>query len=153
MASGVVSEQYRVDTGHEDMIVSVKISPVSTQYEYSKLLRIVVHKIVIPTQHDAQMDYYGKRLATCSSDRTIKIFEVVENTQNLVATLTGWASTQYSTLSHCPLPLPLCLFLNFFVSDLIPLVSWQSWGPGLAGGLGSPQVWQHPGLLFLWQEG
>mmetsp|Transcript_45892 Transcript_45892/g.112557 ORF Transcript_45892/g.112557 Transcript_45892/m.112557 type:complete len:333 (+) Transcript_45892:54-1052(+) len=26
--------------------------------------------------HDAQMDYYGRRLATCSSDRTIKIFEV-----------------------------------------------------------------------------
>jgi hypothetical protein len=24
-------------------------------------------------QHDAQMDYYGKRLATCSSDKTIKV--------------------------------------------------------------------------------
>ena len=23
-------------------------------------------------QHDAQMDYFGKRLATCSSDRTIR---------------------------------------------------------------------------------
>ncbi|KZT55597.1 WD40 repeat-like protein [Calocera cornea HHB12733] len=28
--------------------------------------------------HDAQLDYYGKRLATCSSDRTIKIFDVVD---------------------------------------------------------------------------
>jgi len=37
-----------VETGHEDMI------------------------------HDAQLDYYGKRLATCSSDRTIKVFDVVE---------------------------------------------------------------------------
>lgn len=27
--------------------------------------------------HDAQLDYYGKRLATCSSDRTIRVFEVV----------------------------------------------------------------------------
>ncbi|KAI9230522.1 MAG: WD40-repeat-containing domain protein [Piptocephalis tieghemiana] len=26
--------------------------------------------------HDAQMDYYGKRLATASSDRTVRIFEV-----------------------------------------------------------------------------
>jgi len=26
--------------------------------------------------HDAQMDYYGKRLATCSSDKMIKIFDV-----------------------------------------------------------------------------
>lgn len=28
-------------------------------------------------QHDAQMDYYGRRLATCSSDRLIKIYDLV----------------------------------------------------------------------------
>ncbi|XAO24354.1 protein transporter SEC13 [Cryptococcus bacillisporus CA1280] len=28
--------------------------------------------------HDAQLDYYGKRLATCSSDRTIRIFNVIK---------------------------------------------------------------------------
>ncbi|KAG8934479.1 GTPase-activating protein S13 [Tulasnella sp. 417] len=28
--------------------------------------------------HDAQLDYYGKRLATCSSDRTIRIFDVID---------------------------------------------------------------------------
>ena len=27
-------------------------------------------------QHDVQLDYYGKRLATCSSDRIIMIFDV-----------------------------------------------------------------------------
>ncbi|KAI6099059.1 WD40-repeat-containing domain protein [Pisolithus croceorrhizus] len=27
--------------------------------------------------HDAQLDYYGKRLATCSSDRTVKVFDIV----------------------------------------------------------------------------
>lgn len=31
-----------------------------------------------PSQHDAQLDYYGKRLATCSSDRTVKVFDVVD---------------------------------------------------------------------------
>jgi len=31
--------------------------------------------------HDAQMDYYGKRLATCSSDKTIKIFNVSKDSQ------------------------------------------------------------------------
>jgi protein transport protein SEC13 len=39
--------------------------------------------------HDAQMDYYGKRLATASSDRTIKIFEVAGEKQTLLATLSG----------------------------------------------------------------
>ena len=34
-----------------------------------------------PVQHDAQLDYYGRRLATCSSDRTIKIFEIGEDEQ------------------------------------------------------------------------
>jgi len=29
-------------------------------------------------QHDAQLDYYGSRLATCSSDRTIKVYAVAE---------------------------------------------------------------------------
>ncbi|KAJ1550352.1 GTPase-activating protein S13, partial [Nowakowskiella sp. JEL0078] len=39
--------------------------------------------------HDAQLDYYGKRLATCSSDRSIRIFEVEGENQRLVETLTG----------------------------------------------------------------
>jgi len=39
--------------------------------------------------HDAQFDYYGKRLATCSSDRTIRIFEVLENSHTLIAELKG----------------------------------------------------------------
>lgn len=29
-------------------------------------------------KHDAQLDYYGKRLATCSSDRTVKVFDVID---------------------------------------------------------------------------
>lgn len=48
-----------VDTAHEDMI------------------------------HDAQLDYYGTRLATCSSDRSVKIFQVHNNTQTLIADLRG----------------------------------------------------------------
>nr|XP_002127937.1 protein SEC13 homolog [Ciona intestinalis] len=39
--------------------------------------------------HDAQMDYYGLQLATCSSDRTIRIFEVKNGTQRLLSTLQG----------------------------------------------------------------
>jgi protein transport protein SEC13 len=57
--------------------------------------------------HDVQMDYYGKRLATASSDRTIKIFEIQDNQQNLVAHLRGhdgpvwqvaWAHPKFGSL-------------------------------------------------------
>lgn len=42
------------------------------------------------TQHDAQLDHYGRRLATCSSDRTVKIFDVDNNDKyQLVDTLRG----------------------------------------------------------------
>jgi len=57
--------------------------------------------------HDAQLDFYGKRLATCSSDRTIKIFEVSDKQQKLVSELKGhegpvwqiqWAHPQFGNL-------------------------------------------------------
>eukprot|EP00697_Spironema_sp_BW2_P002641 gnl/Spiro4/13495_TR7193_c0_g2_i1.p1 gnl/Spiro4/13495_TR7193_c0_g2~~gnl/Spiro4/13495_TR7193_c0_g2_i1.p1 ORF type:complete len:148 (+),score=22.49 gnl/Spiro4/13495_TR7193_c0_g2_i1:31-444(+) len=48
------------DTGHDDMI------------------------------HDAQADYYGKLLATCSSDRLIKIYDISDPARpRLVTDLTG----------------------------------------------------------------
>lgn len=40
--------------------------------------------------HDAQLDFYGRRLATCSSDRTIKIFKIERSGQHVhEATLEG----------------------------------------------------------------
>ncbi|KAH7925722.1 WD40 repeat-like protein [Leucogyrophana mollusca] len=48
MPSATTSGAVPIETAHEDMI------------------------------HDAQLDYYGKRLATCSSDRTVKVFDVVD---------------------------------------------------------------------------
>lgn len=36
------------------------------------------HLRLLTIQHDAQLDFYGKRLATCSSDKTIRIFNVVK---------------------------------------------------------------------------
>eukprot|EP00468_Gymnochlora_sp_CCMP2014_P001343 CAMPEP_0167741870 /NCGR_PEP_ID=MMETSP0110_2-20121227/1099_1 /TAXON_ID=629695 /ORGANISM="Gymnochlora sp., Strain CCMP2014" /LENGTH=316 /DNA_ID=CAMNT_0007625975 /DNA_START=30 /DNA_END=980 /DNA_ORIENTATION=+ len=53
------SKSYSFETGHEEMI------------------------------HDAQLDYYGKRLATASSDRTIKIFELNGSSQKLLSELKG----------------------------------------------------------------
>nr|QBH74126.1 protein transport protein sec13 [Aphelinus abdominalis] len=48
-----------IDTGHEDMV------------------------------HDAEMDYYGLKLATCSSDNAVKIFDLKNGSQSLVAELKG----------------------------------------------------------------
>ncbi|KAJ5963368.1 uncharacterized protein N7479_003244 [Penicillium vulpinum] len=57
--------------------------------------------------HDAGLDYYGRRLATCSSDKTIKIFEIEGESHRLVETLKGhegavwcvaWAHPKYGTI-------------------------------------------------------
>lgn len=57
--------------------------------------------------HDAQLDYYGKRLATCSSDRTVKVFDLSGDQKTLVADLRGhegpiwqvsWAHPRYGAL-------------------------------------------------------
>jgi len=73
----MVSVINTVDTGHEDMV------------------------------HDAQMDFYGTRLATCSSDRSVKVFDVLNGQQTLIATLmkhegpvwqVAWGHPSYGTL-------------------------------------------------------
>ncbi|KAL1923406.1 uncharacterized protein VTP21DRAFT_8386 [Calcarisporiella thermophila] len=59
MAATVTSQQHVLETQHEDMI------------------------------HDAQLDYYSKKLATASSDRTIRVFEVDGERHRLIETLRG----------------------------------------------------------------
>ena len=57
--------------------------------------------------HDAQLDYYSRRLATCSSDRSIKIYDVTDAQHTLSAELGGhdgpvwqvdWAHPRFGTL-------------------------------------------------------
>ncbi|XP_074285349.1 protein transport protein SEC13 homolog B-like [Silene latifolia] len=73
-----------------------------------------VHKIETGHQdtiHDFQMDYYGKRIATASSDHTIKIIGVGGNSHQQLATLSGhqgpvwqvaWANPKFgSMLASC----------------------------------------------------
>jgi len=57
--------------------------------------------------HDAVLDYYGRRLATCSSDKTIKVFEIEDGAHKLTETLKGhegavwsvsWAHPKYGNI-------------------------------------------------------
>lgn len=57
--------------------------------------------------HGAEFDYYGRRLATCSSDRTIKVFELSGEHRTQIADLRGhegpvwqvsWAHPRYGSL-------------------------------------------------------
>ena len=40
-------------------------------------------------QHDVQIDFFGKTLASASSDRCIRLFEIIKNSHQLLATLEG----------------------------------------------------------------
>ena len=76
MVSATTTDAVPIETAHDDMI------------------------------HDAQLDYYGKRLATCSSDRTVKVFNVVDSEPSKSGgqTLKGCVSQRDSlrlTLTSC----------------------------------------------------
>jgi protein transport protein SEC13 len=97
-------------------------------------------------QHDAQLDYYGKRLATCSSDRTVKVFDVVGE---------GQRTTGGHTLKGCVLYLfGPCFELNGFMHIYIYSHTGPVW----------QVAWAHPkygnilascsyeGKVLIWKE-
>lgn len=58
--------------------------------------------------HDTQLDYYGKKLATASSDRTVRVFEILgDNQHNQIEAIKGhtgavwavaWAHPKFGVL-------------------------------------------------------
>lgn len=59
-------------------------------------LQMALNANVSVRQHDAVLDYYGRRLATCSSDKTIKIFEIDGDKHHLQETLKGYSHPKES---------------------------------------------------------
>lgn len=72
--------------------------------------------------HDAQTDFYGTRLATCSSDKSVKVYDIKNGTQKLLALLTGhegpvwqvaWAHPLFgSLLASCSYDRTVCLWAD-----------------------------------------
>ena len=85
---------HTIETRHTDMIVSGARSRVIRD---GGLLCVsapvsggsLTLSPLCPSQHDAQFDYYGKRLATCSSDGTVTIYDVAGSEHHESAVLTG----------------------------------------------------------------
>lgn len=95
-------------------------------------------------QHDAVLDYYGRKLATCSSDKTIKIFEIEGESQRLTDTLKGCVtSTIY----------PARLASGLLQLQDADKFYFQPRGSRMVRCVGSPQVWQYPGLCGLRRQG
>ena len=54
--------------------------------------------------HDVQMDYYGKRIASCSSDKIIKVFSITGDQHTHLADLAGKLNyLRFETLSAASL--------------------------------------------------
>jgi len=83
------------------MVYSWKVLEIFVSKSVGTLIEDWDNCYVACFQHDAQMDYYGTKLATCSSDRSVKIFDVRGDQQVLVADLKG-------SVSH----LCICMFLT-----------------------------------------
>ena len=160
----------KIPTTHEDLIVRhAKLCPVLTRSAAAPphpphrrgprgaapLLAACsrLEPLAVCSQHDVQLDYYGKRLATCSSDRTVKVYDVMEGGERKqVADLKGCASLARAACAMCTPseraqtgPCKACA-----AGPCWPLSADRATPPrsqarraGLAGGLGAPEV-RHP---------
>lgn len=103
--------------------------------------------------HDCQLDYYSKKLATCSSDRSIKIFDVSGEIYHNSATLSGhegpiwqvaWAHPKYGVLlascsydgsviihKEAPSNVWTCIYEHKFHQSSVNSISWAPHEYGL----------------------
>ena len=67
------------------------------------------------------MDYFGVKLATCSSDRAIKVFDVKQDQYSLHQELVGWVSL-WSRAEQVPELVYLCgMVIGVFFNSVIML--------------------------------
>lgn len=93
------------------------------------------------------MDFYGTKLATCSSDRTVKIFEIKGGQQTLVCELRGYVNCTIVT------SLLVLTILTVYDMDLTNCKNMQARRPSVAGRLVTSQIRQSASQLQLRSEG
>lgn len=81
--------QFSLDTQHQDMIVCEILFLILFFLKFHHFLYKILILLLFFFQHDAQFDYYARKLATSSSDRTIRIFDVSAESPVLQAELRG----------------------------------------------------------------
>lgn len=137
IAMTVPPTSVQVETGHQDMIVRPSSLSLSTSITNSASTHAWTRLAV---QHDAQLDYYGRRLATASSDRTIRVFDVEQDdSYKLVDTLQGSVKPlQTETIS---------------TSLTDTHTRSQARRTGARSRLGSPFVRIHPRLVLVRRQG
>ncbi|KAG5461891.1 MAG: WD40-repeat-containing domain protein, partial [Olpidium bornovanus] len=114
-------------------------------------------------QHDAQMDYYGKKLATCSSDRTIRVFEMEDEGFTQIGHLKGWGENRWflddsrrrrgARDVRCAFsPFSLVVLLCWSPCTRLFLPAQPRWSR-LGACLGAPTIWCRPCLVLLRRAG
>lgn len=93
--------------------------------------------------HDAQFDFYGKRLATCSSDKVIKVYDVVGDEHALSAELkvhegpvwqVSWAHPQFgSLLASCGFDRRVIVQAEHAPGQWTPLLSFEQHSSSVNG--------------------
>lgn len=90
--------------------------------------------------HDAQLDFYGKRLATCSSDRTVKVFDIIN----------GTPSTNAETLHGHQGPVWQVAWAHPTFGDILAscsydgkVIIWKDNGAGAPNSASAPYSAQH----------
>ena len=73
MAITAPPEPAYFESGHTDQVSGASSNDIYG-YEHFLSMNGMRGRIILQV-HDIQFDYYGRRVATCSSDRTIKVIQ------------------------------------------------------------------------------
>ena len=112
--------------------------------------------------HDAQLDFYSRRLATCSSDRTIKVFAVSDEGNQYLCDLQGhdspvwgvqWAHPRFGNLiASCGYDGQVLVHRGARTKPVVRHISIQTRNICKQCHVGTSRIWSNFGGWFLGRE-